>query len=360
MFLNLDRQTWKHIIFRVILVAIGSFMVLYYGMPKEKKVQKHDKDVQTIMFTAMSTFFSAQLATDAKKYPFDHAFDTIRYEFRKVEKVCNYFDPASELSRLNATAHEKPFVCSKDLWEIITLSREWYKKTDGAFDITITPLMKLWGFYTKNKKIPSEAEIQAAKKLCGLDKVKFDDEKKTVFFPVKGMSLNFGGIAKGWALDRAVAGLQKRHPEISEGFLNLGGNVITFGGEFKGGVRDPFDKKKVCAQVDINGSAAMSTSGNMERYVTINGKQYGHIMNPATGRPVSDRISVTVLTDKGVESDALSTAIFIKGYAFAAKFPSVKTLVIQKDAKDPEKLDIRQTGDCWTFDLPASKVKLSK
>ena len=355
MFLKLSRKTWMHIIFRVVIVAVGSFMVLYYGMPKEKQ-KSNRKEVQTIMFTTMSTFFSAQLATDEKKYPFDHAFDTIRYEFKKVEKACNYFDPNSELSRLNATAHEKPFVCSKDLWEIITLSREWYQKTDGAFDVTITPLMKLWGFYTKNKKIPSAAEIQAAKKLCGLNKVKFDDEKKTVFFPVKGMSLNFGGIAKGWALDRAVAGLKKRHPDITEGFLNLGGNVIAFGGDFNGGVRDPFDKNKVCAKVPIKGSGAMATSGNMERFVTIDGKQYGHIINPAAGCPVSDRISVTVLAKTGVESDVLSTSIFVKGYSFAGKFPQVKTLVIQPDAKNPDLLDVRQTGDCWTIDLPASRM----
>lgn len=358
MFLNLDKKMWMRIIMRVALVALGSFLVLYYGMPKKQPVKR--KEMQTIMFTTMSTFFSAQLASETPGYPFDHGFDTIRYEFRKVEKVCNFFDPSSELSRLNATAHEKPFACSKDMWELLTLSREWYEKTGGAFDVTISPLMKLWGFYTKEKKLPSEAEIRAAKKLCGLNKVKFDDEKKTVFFPVKGMSLNFGGIAKGWALDRAVAALKKRHPEVMEGFLNLGGNIVCFGGKFKGGVRDPFDRKKVCATAPVNGDAAMATSGNMERFVTINGKEYGHIIDPVTGRPVSDRISVTVITKTGVESDVLSTAIFVKGYGFAGKFPHVKTLVLQRDAKDPTLLDVRQTGDCWTLDLPLKRTALKK
>ena len=82
---------------------------------------------------------------------------------------------------------------------------------------------------------------------------------------------------------------------------------------------DPFDKNKVCAKVPIRGSGAMATSGNMERFVTIDGKQYGHIMDPVTGYPVSDRISVTVLTGTGVESDVLSTSIFVKGYSFAGK-----------------------------------------
>ena len=150
--------------------------------------------------------------------------------------------------------------------------------------------------------------------------------------------------------------MKKRHPDITEGFLNLGGNVIAFGGDFNGGVRDPFDKNKVCAKVPIKGSGAMATSGNMERFVTIDGKQYGHIIDPAAGCPVSDRISVTVLTKTGVESDVLSTSIFVKGYSFAGKFPHVKTLVIQPDAKNPDLLDIRQTGDCWTIDLPASRM----
>lgn len=358
MFLNLDKKTWMRIIFRVVLVAVGSFLVLYYGMPKKEPAKR--KETQTIMFTAMSTFFSAQLSTERPKYPFDHAFDTIRYEFRKVEKVCNYFDASSELARLNATAHEKPFECSNDLWEILTLSREWYEKTDGAFDITITPLMKVWGFYTKDKKLPSNAEILAAKKLCGLNKVKFDDEKKTVFFPVKGMSLNLGGIAKGWALDRAAAALKKRHPDLTEGFLNLGGNIVCFGGKFKGGVRDPFDKNKVCATAPVDGDAAMATSGNMERFVTIDGKEYGHIIDPLTGHPVSDRISVTVITKTGVESDALSTAIFVKGYSFAGKFPHVKTLVLQRSVKGPVLLDAKQTGDCWTLSLPVSSTSRAK
>jgi thiamine biosynthesis lipoprotein len=92
----------------------------------------------------------------------------------------------------------------------------------------------------------------------------------------------------------------------------------------------------------------------MERFVTINGKEYGHIIDPLTGRPVSDRISVTVITKTGVESDALSTAIFVKGYSFASKFPHVKTLVLQRNTKGPVLLDAKQTGDCWTLNLPVS------
>ena len=350
--MNVDRKLLIRLIVRAVIIAGGMSLVLYFSAPG--RMAGKQKQTQAILFSSMSTFASAQLTASKKDYSFEPAFETVREELKRAERICNYFSPESELGRLNATAADAPFACSNELWKVLTIAREWHKKTDGAFDITITPLMNLWGFYVKEKKVPSEAGITETMKLVGLDKVKFDDDAKTVFFPVKGMSLNLGGIAKGWALDRAVNAVQALHPEITEGFLNLGGNVLAFGGTFKGGVRDPFDRNRVCATTEIKGNCAMSTSGTAERFVEIDGKKYGHIIDPRTGYPVDHCFSATVLAESAVLSDVLSTALFVNGFSFAAKIPENPVLLIRRDSKNPDRLEVLQTGDCWTLDLPVT------
>ena len=298
---------------------------------------------ETIMFSTMSTFGTVSLAHQ-EKMTVSNALTAAHEAIREVEKTCNIFDPESELSMLNATAADEPFACGDLLWDVLTQARAFWKDSGGAFDVTIDPLMKLWGFHSKRETLPSEEEIAEAKRLTGLDKVVFDDEKHTVRFTVPGMSINLGGIAKGYALDCAADAV--RTFGVKTGWIEIGGNIVALpkksgGGKYAAGIKNPFHKDELLGKTPLS-DAAISTSGNYERYVVIDGKQYTHIIDPATGLPVSGMDSVTVIAPTGVASDALSTSIFIAGPEAVAgwtkKFPGLRVLIVRGPADKPELL----------------------
>ena len=310
---------------------------------------------ETIMFSTMSTFGTVSLAHQ-EKMTVSNALTAAHEAIREVEKTCNIFDPESELSKLNATAADEPFACGDLLWDVLTQARAFWKDSGGVFDVTIDPLMKLWGFHSKRETLPSEEEIAEAKRLTGLDKVVFDDEKHTVRFTVPGMSINLGGIAKGYALDRAADAV--RTLGVKTGWIEIGGNIValpkkTGGGKYAAGIKNPFHKDGLLGKTPLS-DAAISTSGNYERYVVIDGKQYTHIIDPATGLPVSGMDSVTVIAPTGIASDALSTSIFIAGpdavAGWTRKIPGLRVLIVRGPADKPELLKF---GKGWS-DIPSN------
>ena len=270
----------------------------------------------------------------------------------EVDAACNIYKPESELSRLNKTAADRPFKCSLLLWRILKISKKYYEITNGSFDISAGPLIKLWGIHRKNKILPSKDKLDEVKKLMGLDKVIFNDEDKTVKFTVKGMKLDLGGIAKGYAVQLAAEELKKHG--VKTGIINLAGNAYCFpqapsGQEFYTvGIRDPLVKGSVCGLVQMK-NQSIATSGNYERFVEINGRKYTHIMDPATCEPVMDMLSVTVVTPNATDSDALSTSIFIKGEAFAEKIckqiPGTSVLIIKRNPKNGKLTTIEKISE---------------
>lgn len=270
-----------------------------------------------------------------------------------VDTTCNIYNPESEISKLNATAYNKPFKCSDLLWNVLMKSKKFYELSDGAFDISAGPLMKLWGFHRKRKSLPSQREIDKAKKLVGLNKVIFNEKDQSVKFTVDGIKFDLGGIAKGYAVDLAVEAAEKSG--IKSGLINLAGNAYCFPEPPPGkkvyviGVRHPKNKTALCGAVDLL-DQSVATSGDYERYVVINGQKYAHIMNPATGKPVQKMLSVTVVTPSATDSDALSTSIFIKGAKLAEKvrkeIPGTSVLIIKTD-ETGAKTEVIKIGDIW-------------
>ncbi len=250
----------------------------------------------------------------------DSAFKEILFELQELHNVINAYDAASELHRLNDTAYVEAFVCSEALWNIIVASRDAFSLTEGAFDPTVGAVMRLWGFHKKKETLPPQEEIVAALEKVGLGKVQFDDRARSVRFPVEGMALDFGGIAKGYAADIAKAILDKYGIDMY--MIDLGGNLFLSekvpGGEdaFKVSIRDPENKTAVARVLKLKG-CAVATSGNYERSRIIQGRKIGHIMDPATGTPVTQFASVTAITKRGVHSDAFSTAVFVRGRPLA-------------------------------------------
>ncbi len=267
----------------------------------------------------------------------------------ELHRTLNRFDPSSELARLNAAAAGQAFACSPQLWDVLQAARQAYAQTAGAFDITVGPLMAVWGFHRKRDTLPTEAEIQAALACVGLARVAFDDTAHTVRFTVAGMSLDCGGLAKGYALDRVLAILARAHLEPA--LVDLGGNVGCSTQPPPGrphfviGVRNPFATETLLGRLPIVGRT-VSTSGNYERRIIIQGKEIGHIIEPRTGHPVSGPAGVTAVTPRGVDSDVFSTAVYVAGKelaeALAEHVPGTGFVLVSGSPDAPE---LTRVGD---------------
>ena len=226
----------------------------------------------------------------------------------------------SEVSRLNDTGKA---VLSETSISLVKKSLELNKQTGGLFDITIYPLMELWGFPTKNYMIPSDKEIKATLKNVGSDKIIFDENTGKISFKNKGMKIDFGGIGKGYITDELVKILTDEGVESA--IINLGGNVFGFnkkpdGSLWNVAIRDPDEPENYMAAIRI-GNSAVITSGGYERYFEENGKIYHHILNPKTGKPSDSNLkSVSIVSKNATLADALSTSLFIMGEKKAIEY----------------------------------------
>ena len=239
---------------------------------------------------------------------------------KKLEDKINELDDmlstgkeTSEVSRLNRGGEA---VLSPTMANLVKRSLDIYKKTDGLFDITIYPLMELWGFPTKNYRVPSEKEIEEKLKLVGSDKIDFNEETRKISFKNKGMEIDFGGIGKGYITDELVKILTDE--KVESAIINLGGNVFCFrkkpdGSLWNIAIRDPNEPDKYMAAIRLEDSAVI-TSGGYERYFEENGIIYHHILDPRTGKPSESGLkSVSIISKDGTLADALSTSLFIMG-----------------------------------------------
>jgi len=238
------------------------------------------------------------------------AFDAIK----SVDGAMNPDRPGSELSRINAHAGEGPLVISPLTCRVIYEGLLIGKETNGTFDITMGPLIKLWGWDTQNPHLPPELAIANALKNTGIDKVRCDPITHRISLKIKGMSLDLGGIAKGFAVDRASALLNAKG--IHNFIVNAGGDLYTSGAPLQRlwhiGIQDPDDPKAVIAIVSLS-DRAIATSGDYERYFIKGHVRYHHILNPRTGLPARGLRSVSVLAKNTMDADALATALFVMG-----------------------------------------------
>ena len=385
--MNEQQKSLPKLILRRVLrtLALAAILALIFHLIfAEKNIYWQEPDVG---FYSMSTRVEFRFYTPDKK-SVAPAAHLVQQSFRDINKMCNRFDPESELSRLNATAYREPFACSAELWAILMKAKKMYELSDGGFDVTVTPFIELWRAKGR-KSVPAPEELAAAKKRVGLDKILFDEKAKTVRFTVEGMSVDLGGIAKGAALDLcaeraektrlvgtenakdvpfmkvAEAWYLKKLVTLNRGYINAGGNVIVLSEpppekEFYSiGVRNPAGGPP-CAYVDIL-DACVSTSGNYERFVEFDGKRYGHILDPRTGMPVENMISVSVVAESGIDADALSTAIYVRGIDFAEKmksqYPGLRVLIFYTDKNEPEKVRYHTIGDWRDIVPPVLKSK---
>lgn len=259
-------------------------------------------------------------------------------EVDRIDRLMSHYKPDSPVSRINREAGQHTVRVDPELFAFIKRSLRYGNESDGAFDITVGPLMKAWGFLRGEGHLPSDTELATARQRVGAHHVTLNDNDWTIRFDVEGVQLDLGGIAKGYAVDRAVEIL--RSQQIDAALVSAGGSTIYGLGAppeqdgWSVDIQDPVDARKVARRVTLK-DRSLSVAGSSEKSFVAGGVRYSHIMDPRTGRPVQGLLSVAVLTDNGTDGDALDDALFVLGPTKSAeylnRYPSVEAFFFVPD-----------------------------
>ncbi len=238
-------------------------------------------------------------------------------EIRRLEGLLSRFSPRSEISKLNRAAGGKPVrlrpEAIENLAEAVVVSR----LSDGAFDVTACPLVRLWSVTAENPALPSDSAIAEARELVDYRSLSVDPASRTACLQKSGMAVDLGGIAKGYAADMAID--VYRSKGIASAMIDLGGNVAVLGNRQDGspwsvGIQDPDGARGECLGALSIRDLSVVTSGDYERFFESEGRRYHHIIDPRTGYPAESGLrSVTVVAKRSLMADALSTAAFVLG-----------------------------------------------
>jgi thiamine biosynthesis lipoprotein len=267
-------------------------------------------------WAVMGTYAEAKVRASRAKRA-DKALEAVRLAFDEADRALSNWRQESALSKLNAAANRgAATVTDPVLRTCLDAAFEAAEASDGAFDPTVGPLVRLWGFRPKEPRIPGDDEIATALAVTGWGKVGREKGTPSIRFPVEGMELDLGGIGKGCALDLARERLVALKAEA--GLIDLGGNLLIFGkppagGPWKIGIRDPERKGALAAHLNLDGGV-VATSGQYENAAVVDGTKIAHIFDARTGRPAdSDVVSATAIAESGARADAASTALLVAG-----------------------------------------------
>lgn len=258
----------------------------------------------------------------------------------KLNAILSDYDPDSELERLRAQPPGTPTRVSADLFDVLRRAREMSALTDGAFDVTIGDQIQLWRRARRQRELPAEERIAAARQTSGWRHLELNPATRTVTLRKQGLRLDLGGIAKGYAADKALAAL-RRH--------GIRRALVAASGDIASGDPPPGERgwKVGVASVDAQGrdltttlllaNRAVSTSGDTEQFIEIGGVRYSHIVNPRTGVGLTNRIGVTVIARDATTTDALATGVSVmgteRGLALIESRPGVEALIVKLEGE---------------------------
>jgi FAD:protein FMN transferase len=283
-----------------------------------------------------STFTVVLYGSDQKQLEAaaDAAFD----EVHRLDRLLSNYQPASEWSEVNRTAGVRPVKLSAELFQLLSDCMTYSRQSDGAFDITVGPLMKVWGFYKGEGSLPRAADVTDALTRVGHRHVRLDAAARTIHFDRPGVELDPGGIGKGYAVDRMVDVLKRSGVHIA--LVSASGSSIygmgappTEPAGWRITIRAPDDPHKTAAEVVLK-DMSLSTSGSYEKFFWVEGRTYAHIIDPRTGYPAQGTASVSVMAPRTIDSEAWAKPFFINGRAWtAAHKPASVRVFVCDDAR---------------------------
>jgi thiamine biosynthesis lipoprotein len=249
----------------------------------------------------------------------DAAFD----EARRLDEMLSNYKPESEWSRINQLAAGKPLRISPEMFRLLADCLEYSRRSEGAFDISVGPLMKVWGFYKGSGHLPHRPEVLAALAKTGYRHIHLDVAGQTVWFDRPGVELDPGGIGKGYAVDRMVDVLRQMGVNVAL-VAGSGSSIYGIGAppnEPRGwaiDIRNPWDTSKTAEEIYLK-DMSMSTSGSYEKFFRAEGRIWAHIMDPRTGYPARGAVAVSVVAPRTIDSEAWAKPYFVNGRQWAVR-----------------------------------------
>ena len=321
-FQNEERKTMrKKLLFSLITLSI-SFMMLT-GCTNSTKNTTTESSASTKILKdpysdeqfLLGTYVRIRVYDEGKESALKPAFDRVKELGDKI----TINQKGSEIDEVNEQAGIKPVKVSDDVYTLVKRAYEYSQDSQGGFDMAIGAITQLWRIGFDDARKPSQEEIDQALKLVDYHKIELNDKEKTVYLKEKGMIIDLGAIAKGYITDEVVKVLKKQG--VTTAIVDLGGNVYVLGHSPRGenqdwtvGIQDPnMARGSVLGSIKER-NKTLVTSGIYERYLEVDGKKYHHLFDPKTGYPFDNDIaSVTIITDKSIDGDGLSTAVFSMG-----------------------------------------------
>ena len=279
----------------------------------------HAEWVRRITDGIMGTRITVELWADDKDKA-EQAIDAVLDEMRHIDDSMSTYKPSSEVSRVNDKAADGPMRISKELFDLLVTAKEYSVITDGAFDITYASVGYLYDF--RKHVHPDEAQIDKALPAVNFRHVLLDAKKQTVQFTQKGVRIDLGGIAKGYSVDRGIDVLKARG--FTRMYVSAGGDSRIVGDRFGKpwmvGIRDPRKGEgEVITKIPLV-DAAISTSGDYERFFERDGVRCHHLLDPRTGLSPASVRSVTIIADDGLTTEAFSKTVFVLGVEEGLRF----------------------------------------
>jgi FAD:protein FMN transferase len=327
---------------RTLLLAVLSIVLLASGCRSTRAGQ----ELQRFRFVDLhmgSMFRIVLYAPDEATA--NHAAEAAFRRVKELDDCLTDYDPRSELRQLSQHPASQPVKISRDLFDVLAQSQLLARQTEGAFDVTLGPLIQLWRQSRKSGKLPTATAIQTARQYVGFAKLQLNAGRQTATLAVPNMQLDVGGIAKGYAADQALLVLRR---------LGIRQAMVAASGDIALGDPPPGKKGWTIAieslDTEVTGSAAtvllhnagISTSGDTEQYVEIDGRRYSHIVDPATGLGLTDRIGVTIIAPTATASDSLATAVSVlgskRGSAYVASQPHIASRIVYLTPNGPQRI----------------------
>ena len=331
------------VIFSSALLLFCSLFILSACSPQKEKVYRKSKVLMDTLITISVVSGSGDKAEKAIEMAFS--------EIEKLDRLLNFFSDSSEVSEINRNAGLKAVVVSPETFEVLEKAVYASGKTNGAFDVTIGSVTAMWDFHKRTK--PEDKKIKERLPLVNYKNIILNKKSSSVYLKKKGMLIDLGGIAKGYAADKAVDVLKKEG--IKSGLVSISGDIKAFGLKpdlkpWKIGIKNPRAiplnpplvkegeegfSDEIMATIELT-DMAISTSGDYERYFIIDGKRYHHILNPKTGYPVDECRSVSIIAKDGAVTDPFSTGIFILGAEKGIKLleeMEIDGIIVDKNGK---------------------------
>lgn len=313
------------IIMTIVILAVVFYCSSSWGKRKPKARSVY----------VLGTICSIALHDNGSDAILDEAFNIVR----DIDLKMSMEGEKSEIKRINAASGSSPVKVSADTFAVIKSGIVFSELSQGRFDITVGPLVTLWGIGTKDARFPDQEKIDKALALIGVENIVLQEEGHEVFLKKPGMKLDLGGIAKGYAADAAAGYLKARG--ITRAIIDFGGNIFVLGSKtnnkpWRVGIQHPEKRRGAYIGVLLLKSKAAVTSGKYERFMEAGGKRYHHILDTSTGYPVENNISsVTLIADDSMTADAMSTAVFAagleEGLKMVAAYKGIEAVVVTED-----------------------------